>query len=132
MKRCANLSKYFVLPFFHNCKIFLKSAKKGKGKKKPKKQLVKVKKVFVHCPCIEAFITFICDKRGYTDGDVEVDIGLDSGGGFCKICMTVNEVKSDPELNNVEVGAPPPKKYGPFSWAPSFSACRIVSICLFP
>ena len=65
--------------------------------------------MFAHCPCIEAFVTFICDKRGYEDGDVEVDIGLDSGGGFCKICMSVNEVKSDPELNG-EVGAPPSKK----------------------
>ena len=34
---------------------------------------------------------------------------LDSGGGFCKIAMSVNEVKSDPELNG-EVGGPPPKK----------------------
>ena len=40
---------------------------------------------------------------------MEVDIGLDSGGGFCKIAMSVNDVKSDPELNG-EVGGPPPKK----------------------
>ena len=82
---------------------------KARRNQKSKSTLLKLKKVFAHCPCIEAFVTFICDKRGYEDGDVEVDIGLDSGGGFCKICMSVNEVKSDPELNG-EVGAPPSKK----------------------
>ena len=74
---------------------------------------MKVKKTFVYCHCIEAFITFICDKRGYEDGDVEVDIGLDSGGGFCKICMSVNQVKPEEtelELGNGEICMPPPKK----------------------
>jgi hypothetical protein len=102
--------KYFFIAFFYNCKNLFKSRDKKKGKKKKQKQKVKVKKVFAHCPCIEAFITFICDKRGYEDGDVEVDVGLDSGGGFCKICLSVNDVKSDPELGNGEVGAPPSKK----------------------
>ena len=75
--------------------------------------IVKVKKVFVYCHCIEAFITYICDKRGYEDGDVEVDIGLDSGGGFCKICMSVNQVKPEEpelELGTGEICLPPPKK----------------------
>ena len=41
---------------------------------------------------------------------MEVDIGLDSGGGFCKISMSVNQVSKDPELGDGGFGPPLPKK----------------------
>ena len=49
-------------------------------KTKPKKQLVQVKKTFVWCPYIEAYITFIADKRNYSyDKDMNIEFGLDAG-----------------------------------------------------
>ena len=60
---------------------------------------------------------------------MEVDVGLDSGGGFCKIAMSVNEVKSDPELDNVEVGAPPPKKQRKSKYlATGVKGCFVIGI----
>ena len=63
------------------------------------------------CPCVEALITFVASERGYDDGDVEVNIGLDAGGGFCKVCMTVHQPNSHQELElRGEFGAPLAKK----------------------
>ena len=48
-------------------------------KTKPKKHLVQVKKTFVWCPDVEAYITFIADKRDYKDVDLNIEFGLDAG-----------------------------------------------------
>ena len=48
-------------------------------KTKPKKHLVQVKKTFVWCPFVEAYITFIAEKRNYSDVELNVEFGLDAG-----------------------------------------------------
>ena len=48
-------------------------------KTKPKKHLVQVKKTFVWCPDVEAYVTFIADKRDYKDVDLNIEFGLDAG-----------------------------------------------------
>ena len=37
------------------------------------------KKTFVWCPDVEAYITFIADKRDYEDVDLNIEFGLDAG-----------------------------------------------------
>ena len=46
------------------------------SKTKPKKHLVQVKKTFVWCPDIEAYVSFIADSRGYEDVDLKIEFGL--------------------------------------------------------
>ena len=78
------------------------------SKTKPKKHLVQVKKTFVWCPDIEAYVSFIADSRGYEDVDLKIEFGLDAGQNFLKLMMTVQEDKP-PELGVGEF-CPPPKK----------------------
>ena len=42
---------------------------------KDQKQLVEVKKVFVWCPFIEEFVTYIAFQRNYQEENLQVDIG---------------------------------------------------------
>ena len=53
--------------------------KHKKDKKKDKKQLVQCKKVFVWCPYVEEFVTYIAYRRGYEEQDLQIDMGMDAG-----------------------------------------------------
>ena len=53
--------------------------KKGKKGKKDKKELVQVRKVFVWCPYVEEFVTYVAYCRGYEDQDLQIDMGMDAG-----------------------------------------------------
>ena len=61
----------------------------GKGKKVRKL----TKRVVVYCLNIEDLVKYIMVKREYESkiDDLLVKIGLDSGRGFLKLCMTVEE-----------------------------------------
>ena len=58
-----------------------------------RKTLVKVKKDFIFCPKIDTFKSHIARKRKYTYPDVQSDMGLDGGGGFFKVLMSVQPKK---------------------------------------
>ena len=63
-----------------------------KGKKK---ELKKIKKKVVYCLNVAQLVMFIKQKRGIDqdDDDLLFKIGLDSGRGFLKLCLTVEEKK---------------------------------------
>ena len=62
--------------FLTSSKKSVKLEEKANLDKSKDKQLVEVKKVFVWCPYIEEFITYIAYERGYKDQNLQVDMGL--------------------------------------------------------
>ena len=40
---------------------------------------MQVKKVFVWCPYVEEFVTYVAYCRGYEDQDLQIDMGMDAG-----------------------------------------------------
>ena len=95
--RIIHASSKKMLTSSSSDKFTVENLKENKGK--VKKQLTKVKKVFVWCPHLEAFISYIVCERGYkSDSDIKVDIGLDGGGGTLKLFMSVEEKKPDIEI----------------------------------
>ena len=76
---------------------FVKIEDKANLEKSKDKELVQMKKVFVYCPYIEEFVTHIANERNYEDQDLQIDLGLDGGGDFFKIMMSVQPVK---QINN--------------------------------
>ena len=61
---------------------------------KQRKTLVKVEKDFIFCPNLDTFGSHIAKKRKYTDPNVQSDMGLDGGGGFFKVLMSVQPKKT--------------------------------------
>lgn len=73
-------------------------------KKKDKKKLFSVKKVFIYCHLIPEFITFTAYHRNYADQDeLQCDLGLDGGGGFFKILMSIQAIDKPKHEKSVEV-----------------------------
>ena len=70
--------------FLTSSKKSVKLEEKANLEKSKDKQLVLVKKVFIWCPFIEEFVTYIAHERGYKDQDLQVDMGL---GMFHKLCL---------------------------------------------
>ena len=80
-----------------------KAEEKGKKPdKKPKKVLKKVKKTFICCNDVEGLVAHIKEKRGYDleaeEDDLLIKLGLDSGRGFLKLCLTMEQLKSSEEF----------------------------------
>ena len=93
--RIIHASSKKLLTSSSSDKLTVENLKENKGK--TKKQLTKCKKVFVYCPHLEAFISYIVCERDYKDdSDIKVDIGLDGGGGSLKLFMSVEE--KNPEI----------------------------------
>ena len=68
---------------------------KPSKKSKDKKQLVQVKKVFVWCPHIEEFVTYVAHCRGYEEQDLQIDMGMDAGKNKSIIGLVLkNKTKS--------------------------------------
>ena len=57
------------------------------------KYFTKVEKDFIYCTDIESYVTYIADQRGYQDGDLQVDINMDSGQGSLKVLLAVKELE---------------------------------------
>ena len=68
--------------FLTSSKKSVKLEEKANLEKSKDKQLVLVKKVFIWCPFIEEFVTYIAHERDYKDQDLQVDMGL---GRFHKL-----------------------------------------------
>jgi len=43
----------------------------------------------VYCKDIAGLIDFICDRRGFVKENVNIKLGIDSGGGFLKFCLNL-------------------------------------------
>ena len=87
----------FSKKYLTSSKKALKIEEKTNIEKSKDKELVIQKKVFVWCPFIEEFITYVAFERNYEDQDLQVDLGLDGGGDFFKIVMSIQPVK---QINN--------------------------------
>ena len=78
----ANSSGWFQIynpaskKFLTSSKKSVKLEEKANLEKSKDKQLVEVKKVFIWCPYIEEFVTYIAHERDYKDQDLQVDLGL--------------------------------------------------------
>ena len=87
-------------------KATLAKGKKGEDKKKKsdskeKKVLKRVKKPFVACNNVEGLVAYVKEKRGYDpegDDNLLIKLGLDSGRGFLKLCMTMEELEDSEEF----------------------------------
>ena len=68
----------FSKKYLTSSKKALKIEEKANVDKSKDKQLVIQKKVFVWCPFIEEFITYVAFERKYEDQELQVDLGKDS------------------------------------------------------
>ena len=82
-------------------KVEEKGKKADQKEKKAKKVLKKVKKTFICCNNVEGLVALIKQKRGYdpdADDNLLIKLGLDSGRGFLKLCLTIVELKNSEEF----------------------------------
>lgn len=82
-------------------KVEEKVKKADQKEKKRKKVLKKVKKTFICCNNVEGLVALIKQKRGYdpdADDNLLIKLGLDSGRGFLKLCLTIEELKNSEEF----------------------------------
>lgn len=55
------------------------------------KEKTTIKRYTIFCKNLSNFINFICEKRNYDSEKMHLKIGVDSGGGFFKICLSFND-----------------------------------------
>ena len=47
----------------------------------------------IYCTNIEGFIELVCRERSLDDADILIKVGIDGGGGFFKICLSLFETR---------------------------------------
>lgn len=93
LRKFLNFKSNEVKDFFEvkemECVVSEDPPKKGKG---PKNQTFEVRPVVV-CKDLKGLIEYILEKRGWKPEDVELQVGLDGGGGFFKVGLTIRRVR---------------------------------------